>query len=142
MRLLIAVPAICGLLVCTNGCALPPAPADPQAMNLPIYKPVVNGRLVTVTVLSVNGAKLPAKCAERAAAWLDRYVAGDVRLVHGEPLTLSADTNGAISQGQIRQHRMSSKGRGVSDITVYVVPLFNDCDNRGFAARLPDTPGH
>ncbi len=142
MRSMLVILTTCVLLLLNSGCALPPAPADQQALNLPIYKPLVNGRLVTVTIVPVNGAQLPPKCAERAAAWVDRYVGGDVRLLHDEPLTLSADENGAISQRQLSQHQMTLKDKGISDITVYVVPLFNDFNKRGFATYFPGAPGH
>jgi len=124
------------------GCALPPAPAGPNALNQPINLPVVNGRLVTVRVFAVNGAELPGGSVEDAVAWLDRYVAGDVRLLATRPLELAANDDGVVTRRQLYEHRDTLADNRPCDITVYVVPRFSDFSHRGFADMVGGPTGH
>ncbi|HET6429056.1 MAG TPA: hypothetical protein VFJ30_11625 [Phycisphaerae bacterium] len=114
----------CGVLMLllssfAHGCA---APAGPDELNYPLYQPLVNGRLVTIEVICVNGARTPGKAIEKAVAAFGKHVAGEVRMRQGKPVRLAGEENGAISHSQVVRVARSRPACGPSDITIYVVP--------------------
>ena len=123
------------LTLLAAGCA---APANPNAFNYPAYEPLVNGRLVTVEIVSVNSACYPERSMEKAIAGFAKYVAGQTKVVTGDPLELDADANGLLTTKQIDSAVVERGPRSPSSITIYVVPGLSDFKRRGYCIRRKD----
>ncbi len=115
------------------------APADPVALNCPAYRPLINGRLVTIEVINANGAKTEGKSLQKAINGFGKYVAGEVRTIVAEPIEIKADENGFITTDIIDAVAQKRRYRGPCDITIYIVPDISDFSHRGYC-RL-DTSG-
>ena len=102
--------------------SLGPAPADPEGLIWPPYEPLVNGKLVTIEVVSVNGQQLPGRALENAIDTFRRYVAGEVRTVEGESVTLKPGPDGQLTRGQLRPLINRRRFRGPCDVTIYLIP--------------------
>lgn len=112
-----------------------PAPADPKALNHPLYGPIINAEKVNIEVISINGTQAPGNSLRDAAAALDKYVKGEVKVVQGEPLTLGEneifETNGKPIFNKILEKRSF---RGPSDIILVLLPTLHEIDGQsGYA---------
>jgi hypothetical protein len=101
-----------------GGCALPPTPADPTALNRPLCEPLENGRLVTIEAIYVNGQKAPGKSLERSVERFSQYVAGEVVLVEGASVEIDTGDDGALTHDQLMEALDARKHRGASAITI------------------------
>lgn len=122
-----------GLVV--SGCA---ASADPRALNLPVYQPLVNGRVVTIEIVHVNGQQGPGQAVERAIRRFGRHLAGELQTAQGEPVCLPARPEGLPTEDQLGQATKERRFRGPSDITMYITPGLSDHKRRGFCEPRPD----
>lgn len=125
------------LLACyvLQGCALGPAPADPAALTMPVYEPLVNGKLLTVEVIRVNGHTAPGKSLEKAIKGFSKYVAGEVRMLEGEPVELELGGDRALTKQQFESVVNGGTHRGVSAITFVIAPDFDFFHSRGAYER-------
>lgn len=114
------------------------APADPEELNIPVFEPLANGRLVTIEVIRVNGQKAPGRSLDEAVKGFSRYVAGEVHTVEGEPVELETDDEGLLAQSQIDSIVANSPCRGASDVTVLFIPGHSDDRARGQCVPQPN----
>ena len=135
---MIRILTILMLMSALCGCAMPPAAADPESQSCAPYEPLVNGRLVTVKVICVNGQESPGSSMDDAIAIFARHVAGEVRTVRGEPITIDTGANPLPMESQLVEHWAQRTCFSPSDITVYVTPGLMDRSLRGYCAWLSD----
>ena len=120
------------LLCCSlQSCALGPVPANPTALNTPVYKPLVNGRLVRIEVIHVNGQTAPGKSLEEAIKGFSKYVAGEVRTLDGGDVELELGEDGALTEKQFELVVEKAEHHGTSDITFVLAPDFEFFHSRG-----------
>ena len=86
------------LFLLVQGCAATP---DSSSLNWPVYEPLVNGKLVTIEVIHVNGSQAPGQSMEKAIEGFSKYVAGQVRTVQGKPIELEVDSDGLLTEAQL-----------------------------------------
>ena len=120
------------LLCCSlQGCALGPAPADPTALNTPVYEPIVNGKLVRIEVIHVNGQTAPGESLEEAIKGFSKYVAGEVRTLDGGDVELELGEDGALTKEQFESVVEAAKYHSASDIAFVLAPDFEFFHSRG-----------
>lgn len=107
------------LLAALTGCN---APADPNALQHPINQRIVNAKLVTLEIISVNGENIPETSQSKAFDTFRKYVAGDVRVVQGKPVTVQLNKDGKITAQQIEEILKGRQYRGASDIAILYIP--------------------
>ncbi len=117
------------LFLLVQGCTATP---DSSSLNWPVYEPLVNGKLVTIEVIHVNGSQCPGESMEQAIEGFSKYVAGQVRTVQGKPIELKVDSEGLLSEAQLAPVIAKRRYRGASDITIIVVGGLSDFPGRGF----------
>ena len=105
-----------------------PAPADPDELNFPVYEPLVNGRLVTVEIIHVNGREALGRSPEAGIRDFSRYVAGEVRTVEGASAEVAAQESGLLARRQLDPIIAKRRCRGPSDIAILFVPGLSDFD--------------
>ena len=115
-----------------------PAPADPDELNQPAHEPVVNGKLVTIEVIRVNGQEPPSRSLEKAIKGFSKYVAGKVRTVQGVPVEVEADGNGLLTKRQLDSIIAERRYQGPSDITVLFLRGLSDYEYHSFSMALPN----
>jgi tetratricopeptide (TPR) repeat protein len=108
-----------------------PSPSDRDAMNWPIYHPIVNGQHVTVEVIPVNGLSVPASCLEKAIERLDRYVTGKVHFVEGDAVNLELGGEGGVALKQLDPVLDGSTHSGPCSIALILVPSIEGVGARG-----------
>jgi len=124
------------LLCCSlQGCVFGPACADPSALTLPVYEPLVNGKIAVVELISVNGQTVPEKSLEKAIKGFNKYVSGEVQVIDGEPVHLDLGDDGALTKQQFESVLATAKHRGLSAITFVVAKDFDFFHNRGAYSR-------
>ena len=129
LKIVLPVAVVCLVLL---GCVLArPAPPDLEAEAWPVYQPIVNGELVTLEVIRVNGQSVPTKVLEKATERLGRYVAGEVRLVDGDAIELELGKEGGVTLGQLESVLDGSKYGGPSGIALILVPSLEGIPARG-----------
>lgn len=122
----------------TACCPVGAAPADPGGFNYPACEPLVNGELVTIEVISVNGEKAVVRSMDAAIRGFSRYVAGDVRTCEGRPVDLETDENGFLTQTQVDAVIAGRRHRGPSDISILFIPGQAERQHRGTSLPQPD----
>ncbi len=121
----------------TPVCPVGPAPADPDGLHYPPYEPLVNGRLITIGVIRVNGATAPGRPLQEAVTSFSRHVAGEVKMVENRSVEIEADTNGLLTTGQLDPFIADRTHRGTSHITVVLAPRLSDLRSAGHCALQP-----
>lgn len=101
------------------------APADPEALTTPVYEPLVNGKIVALEIISVNGQKAPDKSVERAIKTFSKYVAGEVQVVDGDPVQLNLGEDDALTKQQFESIVNGAKHHGPCAITVVIAADFD-----------------
>ncbi len=114
--------SICALLLGTGCLALRPAPADPNAMNQPVFEPLARGDFVTIEAISVNGQTAPGKSLESAIDNVREYFAGELRLAEGKPVEVDLGDDGALSMKQFESILAGAKNSGPFSIVVVIAP--------------------
>ena len=122
-----------GLVV--SGCA---ASADTEALNWPVHQPLINGRVVTIEIIHVNGQQGPGQAVDRAVRRFGRHLAGELRTAQGEPVHLPARPDGLPTRDQLAQATKERRFGGPSDITIYITPGLSDHKQRGGCEHRPD----
>jgi Tfp pilus assembly protein PilF len=127
------------LFLVPTGCVMPPRAADPRALTSQPYGPLVNGKLVTIEIVSVNGQAPAGQSVEKAIATFSRYLAGKVQTVQGEPVIIETGKNSLPTQSQLDEVIASRRYQGPCDITIYITPgVANDAGIRGRCSLTPD----
>ena len=93
---------------------------DPAALDYPPFDPIINGKHVTIEVISVNGAKPPEKGLKDAVAAFSRYVAGEVEVLQDEPVTVDLNTSGVLTTRQLDDLLAKTKSSGPSSIIIVI----------------------
>lgn len=117
--------------LCLAGCTLPPASPDSQALSRPVFEPLVNGKLVTIELIRVNGTSAPDQSLKKALDGFDAYIAGNLELAQGESVTLDLGDDGALTRQQFDSVIQSRKHTGPCAITLILVPDFDFSTNKG-----------
>lgn len=99
--------------------------ADPNALTTPVYEPLVNGKIVTIEIISVNGQKAPDKSVEKAIKTFSKYVAGEVQIIDGDPVRLELGDDGALTEQQFESIVSGAKHHGQCAITIVIAADFD-----------------
>jgi hypothetical protein len=99
---------------------------------------LVNGKLVTIEVIRINGADLPGRSLEKAIKGFSKYVAGEVRTAEAKPVELDPDANGMLMKKQLDPLIASRLHHSPSDVTILIVPELSDLPYRAFTSPLPE----
>lgn len=110
---------------CFTSYAFGSADADPNALTTPVYEPLVNGKIVTLEVISVNGQKAPDKSVEKAIKTFSKYVAGEVRTVDGDPVQLGLGDDDALTKQQFESIVDGAKHHGQCAIIIVIAADFD-----------------
>lgn len=116
-------------------CAIRPAPSGLGPPSQSVYEPLVNAKLVTIEVIRVNGQTAPGRSLEKAIEKFGSYVAGEVRVVDGEPVEFDLGDDGALHRRQFQSVVDGSKHSGPSTITIILCPDLDFSEVRGFYGR-------
>jgi len=119
-------------------CPIGSAPADPGEVHRPALEPLVNGRLVTVEVISVNDRTAVGRSLDRAVENFSRYVAGEVRMVRGTPVELQPDADGLLTLSQVDAVVSERRHDAPSDIAVVFLPALSGQRGRGYCSQTPN----
>jgi hypothetical protein len=117
------------------GCTVTP---DPRELNHSINQYLANGRLVTVEIIRVNDTKPPGRSLEQAIETFGKYVAGQVRTVDGESVTLETDEKGLLTKQQLAPVIARRQHCRPTDISILLTPGLSDVNHRGLYCLQED----
>lgn len=87
------------LVLCVGGCA---APADSTAPLRPVNQAMLTAPVVTLHLISINGAEPPPEALDFAVEWMGQYVAGEVMVTEWAHLSYPTDDDGRIDWFTVR----------------------------------------
>ena len=131
MAVLISIIAMVPVALFLISKVLGPAPADPDALNYPPKDRIVNGKLVSIEIIRVNGQEAPGRSLEQAIDGFSEYLTGDVRRTEDEPMEFVADEQGLVTRHDLNETISNRRYSGPSDIAVIIIPGLADYAEKG-----------
>lgn len=114
------------ILVLASGCAsLSTVPADPAGVNTPVFAPLTSGEVVIVEVISVNGASAPSTAFEKSMEDYRQLIAGELKVIDGEPVTLDLGEDESLSMEQVEGILEGAAHQGAASIVLVIAPDFD-----------------
>ncbi|HUX17488.1 MAG TPA: hypothetical protein VMW52_13510, partial [Phycisphaerae bacterium] len=89
-------------------------------------------------IIRINGTEPPGRSLEKAIETFGNHVAGDVRTVEGDPVTLETDEQGLVKEEQLKPIIARRRDRGPSDISILLIPGLSDVPHRGTCSQEED----
>lgn len=120
---------------------LGPASPDLDALDRPVYEPIVNAKQVTLEIVHINGQPIPEDALKKALDVFKTYLSGELRVVDDGSLTLEMDRFGRMSDAQLDGVMARCRQRSPSTINLIVAPdiLFSRATPNAIAATYPPT---
>ena len=89
-----------------------------------VIKQQTNAKLVTIEVVSVNGATAPPRAFDMAVDGFRQLLPGDLQVVRGDPVSLDLGDYRSVSEDQVETIVRRAAVRGPSSVLLVIAPDF------------------